>query len=112
MSTAFINITYTAQQITATHIVAATTFSHPNNGTWISLRRAEVAQTKRTLCRPLEPEFESYQCSVVMLIIKSSVGVTPEVNLRNPMRTDNEACKPGIPLDLKPTTISIKAFIK
>ena len=41
------------------------------------LRRAEVAQTERTPCRTLDPESESYQCSAVMLIIKSSVGVTP-----------------------------------
>ena len=34
--------------------------------------------------------------SVVMLVVNRSVGVTPEMSLRNPLHVGEEACKQNI----------------
>ena len=63
--------------------------------------------SERRLCHTFSPGFESHQRLYVdkymnqkglaaVLVIKMSAGVTPEVDLRNPMHTDKEACKQGI----------------
>ena len=55
-----------------------------------------------SLCCTLYARFQSHQCTstvhgskglAAMLAIERSAGVTPEVNLRNILHTDDEACK-------------------
>ena len=50
---------------------------------------------ERFLLSPMLEEVSWVKGLVAMLVMKRSAGVTPEVNLRNPLRTGDEIHKRG-----------------
>ena len=77
---------------------------------------------ERALCRALILGFKSQYCwymhkyldqisSATMLVIKRSVGVTPGVNLRNPLHGGQNTCKQGDPPRANITTSMFKTGI-
>ena len=53
-----------------------------------------------------QSKYMTQKGSAAMLAIKRSAGVAPEVNLRNLLRTGEEACKRGIHYDFETRTAS------
>ena len=80
---------------------------------------AHLVPDLHTLSHTLDPGFECHQCwnhmwkymdqkgPTAMLGIKRSAGVTPEMNLRNPLHTGDAAHRQGIYPDFERDTRTV-----